>query len=69
MSTSDNKKKKTKKKSTLFDKVFTLIIQYKETALFKWVYDHPGIAMGIVALWGVCIIIMFMWFVISLATP
>lgn len=46
-----------------------LIIQYKETALFKWVYNHPGIAMGLVALWGILIVVMFMWFVISIATP
>ena len=69
MATTERTKKKSKKKSTLFDKVFTLIIQYKETSLFKWVYNHPGIAMGIVALWGILIVVMFMWFVISLATP
>ena len=69
MATIERTKKKSKKKSTLFDKVFTLIIQYKETSLFKWVYNHPGIAMGIVALWGILIVVMFMWFVISLATP
>mgnify|MGYP001024865133 CR=1 FL=1 len=66
---STNKNKKSKKKSTLFDRVFALIIQYKETALFKWVYNHPGIAMSIVALWGIVIIVMFMWFMISLANP
>jgi len=69
MATTESKKKKSKKKSTLFDKVFTLIIQYKETFLFRWVYNHPGIAMGLVALWGILIVVMFMWFVISLATP
>lgn len=69
MATTESRKKKSKKKSTLFDKVFTIIIQYKETSLFKWVYNHPGIAMGLVALWGILIVVMFMWFVISLATP
>jgi hypothetical protein len=65
----NDKKRKTNKKATLFDKVFTVIIQYKETSLFRWIYNHPGIAMGAVALWGIIIIVMFMWFVISLATP
>ena len=65
----DSKDRKRQKKSTAFDKIFAIIIQYKETSLFKWVYNHPGIAMGIVALWGILIVIMFMWFVISIATP
>lgn len=69
MATTNTIKKKSKKKSTLFDKVFTIIIQYKETSIFKWVYNHPGIAMGLVALWGILIVGMFLWFVISLATP
>lgn len=66
---SKDKKRNKQNKSTTFDKIFTIIIQYKDTSLFKWVYNHPGIAMGIVALWGILIIIMFMWFVISIATP
>ncbi|MGQ9843485.1 MAG: hypothetical protein ACUVRK_07945 [Spirochaetota bacterium] len=69
MATTERTKKQSKKKSTLFDKVFTLIIQYKETSVFRWVYNHPGLAMGLVALWGILIVVMFMWFVISLATP
>lgn len=69
MATTERTKKKSKNKSTLFDKVFTLIIQYKETSVFRWVYNHPGLAMGLVALWGILIVVMFMWFIISLANP
>lgn len=66
MSETQNNANKTKNKLTFNDKVFALIIQYKDTPAFKWVYNNPGLAMLIVGLWGVIIVAMFMWFVISL---
>ena len=53
----------------MFDHVFDIIIQYRNSRVFKWVYDHPGLAMGIVALWGMLIVIMFILFVMIRMVP
>ncbi len=57
------------RKKTTFDHVFDIIIQYRNSRLFRWVHNHPGLAMAIVALWGMLIIIMFILFVMIRMVP
>lgn len=57
-------RKKAPKDSFAF-RVFNLILQYKETKTFQWVSRHPEISIGLIGLWGMLIVIFFLWFVFS----
>jgi hypothetical protein len=46
-------------------KIFNIIMEYRESKLFKWVSGHPEIAMILVAVWGMSIIIVFLWFLFT----
>ncbi len=58
-------RKAPKPKTRLSMRVFNLILEYKESRFFKWVDRHYMLSMLLVALWGMVIIIMFLWFVIA----
>ncbi len=58
-------RKAPKPKTRLSTRVFNLILEYKESRLFQWVNRHYMLSMLLVALWGMVIIIMFLWFVIA----
>jgi hypothetical protein len=55
------------KKANSSTKIFNLIMEYRESRLFQWIKLHPEISIGIVALWGMLIIIFFLWFIFSMA--
>lgn len=55
------------KKSGVSSKVFTIIMEYRDSSLFKWIKLHPEISIGIVALWGMLIIVFLLWFIFSMA--
>jgi len=42
-------------------------MEYRESRLFQWIKLHPEISIGIVALWGMLIIVFFLWFIFSMA--
>ena len=44
-------------------KIFNIILEYRESGLFQWIKRHPEISIGIVALWGMFIIVFFLWFI------
>jgi hypothetical protein len=50
----------------MFDKVFNLLIDYKDSRLFKWISTHPEVSLVIVGLWGMLIIVFFLWFVMRI---
>lgn len=54
------------KKANSSTKIFNLIMEYRESRLFQWIKLHPEISIGIVALWGMLIIIFFLWFIFSM---
>ncbi len=61
--------RKNYKKKTMFDRVFSIIILYRDSKLFQWVHHHPGLSMAIVAAWGMLIVILFIIFVITRMVP
>lgn len=50
---------------TFSGKIFNIILEYRESKLFKWVSKNPEVAVVIVAIWGMAIIIFFLWFLFS----
>ncbi|MFW5861860.1 MAG: hypothetical protein ACOCWZ_06375 [Spirochaetota bacterium] len=57
------------KKKTMFDRIFSIIILYRDSKVFQWVHHHPGLSMALVAAWGMLIIILFILFVITRMVP
>jgi hypothetical protein len=39
-------------------------MEYRETRLYQWINRHPEISIALVGLWGMIIILLFLWFVI-----
>ena len=62
-------RRKKYKKKTMFDRIFSIIMLYKDSKLFQWVHNHPGFSMAIVAAWGMLIVILFLFFVITRMVP
>ncbi len=52
-------------KTNSTSRLLYLIMQYRESRLYRWISTHPEISIAIVALWGMSIIILFLWFVIT----
>jgi hypothetical protein len=46
-------------------RLFMLIMEYRESKFYQWIKKHPEVAIAIVGLWGMLILIMFLWFVIT----
>jgi len=46
-------------------KVFNLILAYKNSKIFQMINRHQGLAIVLLVLWGMLIMGMFMWFVVS----
>lgn len=44
--------------------VFSIIMEYRETGLYQWINRHPEVSIALVGLWGMAIILFFLWFVI-----
>jgi hypothetical protein len=53
------------KKSNTSSRLLYLIMQYRESRLYRWISTHPEISIAIVGLWGMSILIMFLWFVVT----
>lgn len=60
-----SKKPQLKGKERFSIKVFRFLLEYRDSALFQWVSRNHVLSMAIVALWGMFIIGMFLWFVIA----
>ncbi|HON77677.1 MAG TPA: hypothetical protein PK544_04245 [Spirochaetota bacterium] len=60
-----SKKPQLKGKEKLSTKIFRLLLEYRDSRLFQWVSKNHVLAMALVALWGMLIIGMFLWFVIA----
>lgn len=60
-------RRRSSKKANASSRVFTIIMEYRESRLFQWIKLHPEISIGIVALWGMLIIVFFLWFIFSMA--
>lgn len=56
-------RRRPKGKGRSSSKVFNIILEYRESRLFQWIKRHPEISIGIVALWGMLIIVFFLWFI------
>ncbi|TAL38032.1 MAG: hypothetical protein EPN93_05055 [Spirochaetes bacterium] len=53
------------KKSNSSSRLLYLIMQYRESRFYRWISTHPEVSIAIVGLWGMSIIIMFLWFVVT----
>ncbi len=60
-------KRQSSRKSSASSKIFTIIMEYRDSSLFKWIKLHPEISIGIVALWGMFIIVFLIWFIFSMS--
>ncbi len=61
-------RRRSSKKSGASSRIFTIIMEYRESRFFQWIKLHPEVSIGIVALWGMLIIVFFLWFIFSM-TP
>jgi hypothetical protein len=52
-------------KNSLSSNIFNLIMEYRDSKIYKWINLHPEVSIAIVGFWGMLIIIMFLWFVIA----
>jgi hypothetical protein len=52
------------KNKKISNSVFSIIMEYRETRLYQWINRHPEISIALVGLWGMFIILLFLWFVI-----
>jgi hypothetical protein len=50
----------------IFDYISEKVIKYKNTSFYQFVYKHPMISVSILILWGVVIIGMFFYFILTL---
>jgi hypothetical protein len=50
----------------IFDYVCEIILKYKDTAFYKFIYKHPIVSITILIIWGVVIIFMFFFFIFTL---
>ncbi len=57
-----------KQKVKFATRVFNLILKYKDSGFFVWVNRHWVLSMVVVAMWGMVIVGMFLWFVVSSIT-
>lgn len=44
---------------------FRLILKYKDSGFFRWIHRHIKIALALVILWGLLIVAMTSWLIIS----
>lgn len=51
-------------KKTFAMKVFGLILKYKDSAVFQWVNRHHVLSLALVAIWGMLIVGLFLFWVI-----
>lgn len=54
------------KNKNIFDYIFEKIIKYKNTALYKFIYNHPKVSVSILILWGIIIMFVFGYFIYTL---
>jgi hypothetical protein len=50
-------------------KIINFIIRYKNSKAFEWIGNHQGLAMSFLVLWGILILIVFLWFIFSRFLP
>jgi hypothetical protein len=62
---STSRKPQLKGKERVSTKVFRLLLEYRDSRFFQWVHRNYVLSMALVALWGMLIIGMFLWFVIA----
>ncbi len=53
------------KKKNFSSAIFNIIMEYRDSRVYQWVNRHPEVSIAIVGFWGMLIIIMFLYFVIS----
>lgn len=53
------------KEEKVSTKVFKLILEHKNSKIFSWVSKNQSLALILVALWGLFIVVMFFWFILS----
>jgi len=51
---------------SIFNYLFKLIIRYKNSKIYKLIYSHPVVAVGILILWAVLILVLFIYFIFTL---
>jgi hypothetical protein len=49
-----------------FDFLCEKLTKYKNTAFYKFIYNHPIASIAFLILWGVVIIIIFFYFIFTL---
>jgi hypothetical protein len=52
-------------KKTFATALFEIIMEYRDSKIYQWVKRHPEISLAVVGLWGMGIIVLFLWFVIT----
>lgn len=60
------KEVKQRNNENIFDYFFSIIIKYKNTKIYKFIYSHPRFAINILIFIGLVIIMMFVKILIRL---
>lgn len=46
-------------------KIINFILRYKDSKTFAWIGNHHDLAMLFLVLWGILILIIFLWYIFS----
>ncbi len=52
-------------RKTFSTALFEIIMEYKDSKLYQLVSRHPEISIAVVGVWGMGIIVLFLWFVFT----
>jgi hypothetical protein len=50
-------------------KIINSIMKHKNKKMFEWISNHQNLSMSFIVLWGMLILIIFLWFIFTRFPP
>ena len=50
-------------------KIINSIMKHKNKKIFEWISNHQNLSMFFVVLWGMLILVVFLWFIFTRFPP